>query len=274
AAHAGTFGDGRTRTRRPGVHGVRRAELLGEAELPLVQIDGDDRVRAREHRTLDDVEPDAARAEDRDRLPGLHARGVDDRADAGHHAAADQAGAVERHVGRDRDAGVLRHDGELRHRADAGELADAGPVAVEDLGGHRLHVARLAEVGVARVAVPARAAERHPVEDHVVLRLDAPDAGADRLDDARALVPEHAGERHGEVAGDGVQVAVADAARGEPDEHLAVARVAHGERLDRERLADRVQDGGSGGRHGAPPRGWRTITAAAPPGARGPTVQV
>src|SRR2546426_6676351 len=36
-------------------------------------IDGDDRVRAREHRALDDVEPDAARAEDRDRLPGLHA---------------------------------------------------------------------------------------------------------------------------------------------------------------------------------------------------------
>src|SRR6266478_6254775 len=31
-------------------------------------------------------------------------------------------------------------------------------------------------------------------------------AGADLLDDARALVAEHAGERHGEVSGDGVQV--------------------------------------------------------------------
>src|SRR3989454_2190753 len=213
-------------------------------------IDGDDRVRAREHRALDDVEPDAARAEDRDRLPGLHARRVDDRADAGHHAAADQTGAVEGTVGLDGDAGFPRHDGELRHRADAGELADAGPVAVEDLGGHRLHVAHLAEVGVARVAVPARAAERHPVEDHVVLRLDALDAGADLLDDARALVAEHAGKRHGEVSGNGVQVAVADAARAEPDEDLAVARIADGERLDRERLPDGGPGGGLGGPHG------------------------
>src|SRR5207253_8837450 len=99
-------------------------------------------------------------------------------------------------------------------------------------------------------AVPARAAERHPVEDHVVLRLDALDAGADLLDDARALVAEHAGERHGEVSGDGVQVAVAHTARAEPDEDLAVARVADGERLDRERLADGVQDGGLGARPG------------------------
>src|SRR5438034_729311 len=80
-------------------------------------------------------------------------------------------------------------------------------------------------------------------------------AGPDRLDDARALVAEHAGERHGQVAGDGVQVAVAHAAGAEADEHLAVARVADGQRLDRERLADRVQDGGLGGRHGAPPPG-------------------
>src|SRR5436309_1633761 len=176
-----------------------------------------------------------------------------------------------RRSGRDHAARYLAllHGGE--RVVHLGDLVAAGDELVE------LELACAVEVDQARDvarhlggAVPARAAERHPVEDHVVLRLDALDAGADLIDDARALVAEHAGERHGEVSGDGVQVAVAHAARAEPDEDLAVARVADGERLDRERLTDGVQDGGLGARHGGTSSGWRTITAAVPSGARGP----
>src|SRR5207237_10266140 len=78
-------------------------------------------------------------------------------------------------------------------------------------------------------------------------------------DDALAPVPEHARERHRQVARDRVQVAVTDAARAEANEDFAVAWIADGERLDGERLVRGVQDRGLGCRHGVPPRGLLTV---------------
>ena len=65
---------------------------------------------------------------------------------------------------------------------------------------------------------------------------DERDAVADALDDAGALVAEHAGRVAGRVgAGGGVEVGVADAAGGEPDEHLARLRLGEIDLLDDER---------------------------------------
>ena len=67
-----------------------------------------------------------------------------------------------------------------------------------------------------------------------------------RLDDAGALVAEHAGRVAGRVgAGGGVEVGVADAAGDEADEHLAGLRLGEVELLDDEGLAELLEDGGT-----------------------------
>src|SRR5262249_28735915 len=165
-------------------------------------------------------------------------------------AAADGTGRAGRHGGVDGDARRLRDERQLRHRPDAGELLHGRAVSMKDLGTHGADVPRLAEVCVSRRAVPARAAERHPVEDDVVTDLHALDTGPDCLDYAGSLVSEHAGQRHGEVAGYGMHVAVADPARTEPDQHVAIANVADRERFDGERLVMSGEDGGLRARHG------------------------
>src|SRR5439155_6920792 len=71
----------------------------------------------------------------------------------------------------------------------------------------------------------------------------------DRLDHTRTLVPEDRRQRHGQVAVDHVQVAVADAARPQAHEHLVGAWCAQGQQLDTDRLADGVHDGGAHGLH-------------------------
>ena len=70
-------------------------------------------------------------------------------------------------------------------------------------------------------------------------------SGPDRLDDAGALVAEHAVRVAGRVgARGGVQIGVADPARLEPDEHLARARLGELDVLHDERLPELLQDGG------------------------------
>ncbi len=67
----------------------------------------------------------------------------------------------------------------------------------------------------------------------MVADLDALDALADRLDDARALVAHDDRRGPRPVAVDHVQVGMADAARAQLDEHLAAARALERELLDR-----------------------------------------
>ena len=73
------------------------------------------------------------------------------------------------------------------------------------------------------------------------------DALADRLDDARALVSEHASARSpdGSAPRGRVEVGVADAAGDEPHERLAGLRVGELELLDDEGLAELLQHGGA-----------------------------
>ena len=95
-------------------------------------------------------------------------------------------------------------------------------------------------------AVDALAALGREERDHVVARLDERHALADRLDDARALVAEHARRVAGRVgARGGVHVGVADAAGGEPDEHLARLRLGELDLLDDERLPELLEHCGA-----------------------------
>jgi hypothetical protein len=79
-----------------------------------VDVDADDLAGARQPRALDDVEADAAEPEHDDIVAHLHLGGVDHRADAGRHAAADVAAGLERRVLTDlRDRNLGQH-GEVR----------------------------------------------------------------------------------------------------------------------------------------------------------------
>ena len=83
--------------------------------------------------------------------------------------------------------------------------------------------------------------------DDVVAGSDkAAAALADALDDAGALVAEDARRVAGRVgAGGRVQVGVADAAGGEPDERLTSLRLGQLDVLDDERLPELLQHGGA-----------------------------
>src|SRR3546814_10939040 len=74
------------------VRSVGHTELAAPILAVGVDVDADDLVRTRKPRTLDHVEPDAAEPEDDDIVADLDLGGVDHRADAGGHAAADIAG--------------------------------------------------------------------------------------------------------------------------------------------------------------------------------------
>ena len=116
---------------------------------------------------------------------------------------------------------------------------------------------REAEVRARAQAVDALAALRREQGHHVVARSQRAHAVADRLNDARALVPEHRGSVAGRVgAGGGVHVGVAHAARRQPHEHLPGARSSKLELLHDERLAELLEHGGAD-LHG-------TIVVAAP----------
>src|SRR5262249_1193125 len=72
------------------IDGVCRAELFGPTKFLRVDIHADDRRRAREPRALDDAVAHTAAAEDGDTPPRPHLPRVERRADARHHAAANE----------------------------------------------------------------------------------------------------------------------------------------------------------------------------------------
>ena len=174
---------------------------------------------------LDDVEADAADADHHGRLAVGRLRPVEHRADAGEHAAADEAGRRERHVGIDHDRLGLGDDGVLGEHPGVGELERLVAADRE----RRPHLAeRLAAVGrLAAVARGALAAVAERGEHDVVAHLHLGDGVAHLLDHPGALVAEHdrRGERDGAV--DHAHVAVAQAGRVDAHLHLVRARRAH-----------------------------------------------
>ena len=116
---------------------VRRDEVVGRrvdcisctevrrGVAPSVdRIAHDDARRARDARALHDRDADAAEADHEHRVAGFDLRGVEHRADAGLHRAADHAHDVERRVVVDLDRAGLLGDHELAEPADAEAAKD------------------------------------------------------------------------------------------------------------------------------------------------------
>ena len=112
----------------------------------------------------------------------------------------------------------------------------------------RQHLRWHAEVGTSRQAVVAAPAPCVETADHVIAGLEVGHVLADCLDDARRFVAEDAGHHHRHVAGDDVEIAVADARRGGPGQDLVGARLVDVDVLDRERGVQFTEDGGFHGR--------------------------
>src|SRR5215472_10133857 len=80
------------RVGRARIHRVGRAEAAGPVELPVVDINGDYRPCTGQHGAEYRGIADAAAADHRDRVAAADARRVQRRAEARHHAAAEQPG--------------------------------------------------------------------------------------------------------------------------------------------------------------------------------------
>ena len=103
---------------------------------------------------------------------------------------------------------------------------------------------READVGLVGQAVHALAALGREERDHVIAGREARHALAHGLDHARALVAQHGRRVAGGIgAARGVHVGVADAAGGQPDEHLARPRPVQLDVLDHERLSELLEHG-------------------------------
>ncbi len=105
---------------------------------------------------------------------------------------------------------------------------------------------RQAQVGPRAEAVDALPALGREQGDRVVADRDRAHVRAERLHDARALVPEHGRGISGRIdPRSGVHVGVADAAGDEPDQHLARPRISQVQLLDDERTAELLQHRGA-----------------------------
>src|SRR5215208_2799488 len=99
-----------------------------------------------------------------------------------------------------------------------------------------------AKVGLGRLAVGAFAALGREQRDDVIAGRQAGDPLARRLDHAGALVPQHGRRVAGRVgAAGGVEVGVADAARGQAHQNLTGPRSVELDVLDDERLGELLE---------------------------------
>src|SRR5882762_4366214 len=210
---------------------MRHAELLGERLARRIGVHADDHVGARDARALHDVQPDAAQAEYHDVRARLDLGGVDHRADAGGHAAADVTHLVERRVLADlrerdfRNHGVV---GESRGAHVVEEFLAAQRKSAAAIGHHALALRdayRLAQIGLAGETVLALPAFGGVERNNVIAFFHAGDPRA-RFDHyARTLVAEN---RREQTLGVGARarefVGMADAGRLDLDQHLAGLR--------------------------------------------------
>ena len=193
-------------------------KLARPVQLLVVGVDGDDPPRADQRRAGDRGVAHAAAADHRDGVVAVDRAGVDRRADAGHHAAAQQAG--DGGVGRGIDLGALAlvHQGLVGERADAQRRGQLGAVGQRHL---LLGVEGVeAVLRAAALAGPALPADRAPVQDHEIAGLDVGHARADRFDGARGLVPEQERELVVDAALAVGQVGMADPAGDDVDDDL------------------------------------------------------
>ena len=234
------------------VHEVGHAELAGDGLTLGVDVHAHDLVGAGEAGALDHVEPDAAEPENDDVRARFDLRGVDDRADARRHAAADVADLVEGGVLPDLCERDLGHDRELREGRAAHVVVNLLPADGETTRavGHQALPLRGADRRT-QVRLPAQArfaaaALRRVQRDDVVPLLDRRHARTDVDHDARAFMPEDDREQAlGIAPGAGELIRVAHPRGLDLDEHLARARAFEVDGLDHQGFTGFVGDCGA-----------------------------
>jgi hypothetical protein len=235
-----------------GVDEVGHAELAAPLLALGIDVDADDHPGAHHPQALDNVEADAAQAEDDAVGARLHIGRVDHRAHAGGDAAAHVAGAVEWRVLADLGHRDLGQDGVVRERRAAHVVVDRLALVREPAGavGHQplalCRADRSAQVGLAAEAAFALPAFRRVERDHVVADRDTGHAGPDFHDHARALVAQDRREQpFGVQAVQRVGIGVADARGLDLDQHLSGARTFEVHLHDLQRLLGLEGHGGA-----------------------------
>src|SRR4051812_26750426 len=113
---------------------MRSPELFSELQLPRIKVDSDNFISPGKDRALHNVEPYASAANDRDTRPWLYFRGIDDRADPCHHAAAHQRRGLQRYVRTNLDNTCLWHNCVLGERGDAGKMPNLDSPFMQSAG--------------------------------------------------------------------------------------------------------------------------------------------
>ncbi|MCY1437239.1 hypothetical protein D9M71_533930 [compost metagenome] len=202
---------------------VGGAELLGQLQLGVEHIDGDDARRTGQCRAIDRGKADAATTEHRDRFAGAHLGGIEDCASAGGDCTTQQRGTVQGHVAADSDQGVLVHQhllgigrqvNELRHRLL--HIGQARLFVFATLG-----FGRDAQRQVAGDAVFTMAAVGRQAGHHMVARLDRTHQRTHLFDDARGLMAQDHRRRVRIMTIDKMQVRMTDTNRDRAYQYFA-----------------------------------------------------
>ena len=187
-------------------------------------------LEARQHRTGDGRHAHSTAAKDHDGLAALDVRGINSRAQAGHHATAQQARG--RRVCLRVDLGALAFvdQGLLGEGTDAERRAELGSSVCIAFSKRHLRGGVVGVEAVLRLALltsAALAAHRAPIQDHEVPDLNVGDGIAHALDDARRLMPEQEREGILDITIAVSQVRVADAAGLNFDHDIVLAWSGH-----------------------------------------------
>src|SRR5262245_33574787 len=164
--------------------------------------------------------------------------------------AADQTGAIERDVRRDRDRLLLLDDAIFAEGADEHQMLELFAARAPCLGGavelHRLCALGeiiLAQDREAAVAIVAVAAMRVPRQDDVIAPLELPHGGTHLLDHACGFMAEHDWHRIAQRAVDHFEVGVTKPRGAHAHQHVRWCDRRGSDRLDLQRTVRAVQHG-------------------------------
>jgi hypothetical protein len=157
--------------------------------------------------------------------------------EAGCDGTAKQRSLLEGHVAPDRHRAGGWHNHIPREAADGEHHAERRVAEMDARFGGDEH--GLAEMRLARAAVAAFGARSVPADRDMVADLGRRYPRSNRLDDARALVPQH-NRRRARIFHI-PKIGVADAGGHHLDAHLAGGRIGNGDRLEPRHLSERVE---------------------------------
>jgi hypothetical protein len=220
--------------------------LAGEFELAAQHVDSDHAARAGKDSAVYGREADAATTDHDDGRTRFHLGSVNDGADAREDTAADQGRAVQRHVRTNLHNGILMHEHLLGERRQVRELMNQLALQPEpfSLARRQLDVDALAQIGPARDALRAAAAEHRKTGDDVIAFPDVHDIRADRFDHSGRFMSRCIGRRIGIGPVGEMQVGMADAGESGADQDLTRTGLSDLHVLDRDGLVCLPDHGG------------------------------